>query len=131
MGKLKLKKLAKNKTLLIGVALVVLIVLFIALRPSDKADAPAATREFNLQIVGGELTPRLEKLTAYEGQNLVFKVTSDTADELHIHGYDQSLELQPNEAAELEFKADKTGRFEVELHKADLQLTALEVQPEP
>jgi hypothetical protein len=39
--------------------------------------------------------------------------------ELHLHGYDVEREGGPGRKAEVRFKADLTGRFEIEDHEAE------------
>jgi hypothetical protein len=55
-------------------------------------------------------------------------VTSDAADEVHVHGFDLTTALSPGQAAQLEFVADRAGIFEIELHDAGTVLTRLQVQ---
>ena len=57
------------------------------------------------------------------------RVTSDTDDEVHIHGYERRLEVRPGQAAELRFVADLPGVFEVELERSGRRLLDLEVRP--
>jgi anion-transporting ArsA/GET3 family ATPase len=59
------------------------------------------------------------------------QITSDEADEVHLHGYDLHAELQPGIAAHLRFTADKSGRFELELHRRHHSIGVLEVYPSP
>ncbi len=73
-------------------------------------------------VVMGE--PRVEVAL---GEMVTLVVTSDTADEVHVHGYDLYLDLEPGVSAQLEFVADVPGIFEVELEDARLLLTDLEV----
>jgi hypothetical protein len=58
---------------------------------------------------------------------VVLTVTSDVADEVHIHGYDHTLQLQANEPATLEFIAHIPGTFEIELEDSHQLLAELEV----
>ncbi|MEO5839900.1 MAG: hypothetical protein ABIQ73_16145 [Acidimicrobiales bacterium] len=62
------------------------------------------------------------------GQTVVIKVTSDVADEVHLHGYDKKADAAPGTVATITFVADKPGVFEVELEKKGLKLFELEVQ---
>jgi heme/copper-type cytochrome/quinol oxidase subunit 2 len=59
---------------------------------------------------------------------VTIEVTSDTADEVHLHGYDIEKELVPGKVTTLSFVADQTGIFEVELHKANVVILHLQVQ---
>ena len=64
-----------------------------------------------------------------KGDLVTLTVTSDVADELHLHGYDLHLRLFPDRPATLSFEARRTGRFSAELHKAGVELTTLEIYP--
>lgn len=64
-----------------------------------------------------------------EGQKVVIKTTADITDEVHLHGYDISTDVKPGEVATLEFTADKTGRFPVELEKIKKDIGVIEVYP--
>ena len=64
-----------------------------------------------------------------KGDAVELTVTSDAADELHLHGYDLTLKLQPGKPATLKFVADRTGRFGAELHHAGADVVTLEIYP--
>ena len=64
-----------------------------------------------------------------QGQKVMLKITSDTADDAHFHGYDLSKPVLPGQEAIIEFTADKTGRFELELEKSAKSLGFIEVYP--
>jgi len=61
------------------------------------------------------------------GTAVTLVVTSDVADEVHVHGYDIEKELTPGTPATLRFDATVAGVFEVELHHADTVLLRLQV----
>jgi hypothetical protein len=86
------------------------------------------TVSVTLQFSGGKLVGPAT-ITAREGDAISLTVTSDKADELHLHGYDLELTLRPGEPATLKFAATHTGRFTYELHHADIELGTLEVYP--
>ncbi len=71
--------------------------------------------------------PQVTKLI--QGQKVLINITSDTADEVHFHGYDLSIELEANKAGEISFTATQTGRFEFELHSTKQTLGIIEVYP--
>jgi heme/copper-type cytochrome/quinol oxidase subunit 2 len=62
------------------------------------------------------------------GSPVTLVVTSDVADEVHLHGYDIEKELTPGTPATLQFTATLSGVFEVELHKANVVLVRLQVE---
>jgi hypothetical protein len=68
-------------------------------------------------------------MEAHEGDAVVVEITSDTRDELHLHGYDLRAQIMPGEPTRLSFRATRTGRFGLELHVAHSELGALEVYP--
>lgn len=57
------------------------------------------------------------------------RVTSDVADEVHVHGYDRRAAVAAGATAEVSFVADLPGVFEVELENSKKRLLSLEVQP--
>ncbi len=73
---------------------------------------------------------RIEAERRYEvsfGDTVELRVTSDVADEVHLHGYDLYLQLQPGAEAVLTFEANLPGVWEAELHDANRELFQLEV----
>jgi len=106
--------------------------LWVFFRPQAPASAkPAATETvFELVLAQGRLVSGLAVLRVRQGERLTVRVSSDSADELHLHGYDLRARVSPEAAAVLQFTADRTGRFGLELHKAHRELGALEVYPQ-
>ncbi len=99
--------------------------------PSIATSPVPATQEvtqLTLVLEDGEVTgdTPLARLTA--GRPVRLTVTSDVADELHVHGVDETLDLEPGEPSVLEFTPGSPGRFEVELHEASRVLTRLQVR---
>lgn len=97
--------------------------------PSPSA-SPADTADVNvdIEIAGEEVSPPPGRTEVELGQTVRITVTSDEADELHLHGYDLSAAVGPDEEGVLEFTADQSGIFELETHDSGLVLTQLVVQ---
>jgi hypothetical protein len=100
----------------------------------DSALAPtlAAVSDvmhIDLVVAHGRLVSGPAVVKAKKNDHLVLSITSDAADELHVHGINLYLKLEPGQRASLDFVASRTGRFTYELHHADLELGALEVYP--
>ncbi len=55
-------------------------------------------------------------------------VTSDVVDEVHLLGYDIKGDVGPDTAALLEFVADTTGSFDLELTDEEVTLLEIEVR---
>ncbi len=89
---------------------------------------PAMTAEWVVRQGRRESGPAVVVLKA--GDEVELRVTSDSNDELHLHGYDLSLPLRAGQTGSLRFRAQHSGRFELELHHRHLELAALEVRPE-
>lgn len=103
-----------------------------AAAPAEPSNAAtAAPVEFDLTVAGGKLVSGPAGIQVAKGTQVTLRIRSDRADELHLHGYDLHVRIAAGTPAELRFTADKTGRFEYELHHAHLDLGAIEVRPEP
>ena len=69
-------------------------------------------------VAGGKITPNTQTVKAKQGQTVMVTVTSDEADELHVHGYEKEIELQPGKPGSVTFTADTKGTFEIETHES-------------
>ena len=68
-------------------------------------------------------------LTFKEGETVRFRVRHDEAEEVHVHGYDISKDLEPGKTETVAFKATITGIFEIELEGSGTLLAQLKVVP--
>ncbi len=71
----------------------------------------------------------VKALTFKQGETVRFRVRNDTAEEVHIHGYDIKKELEPGKVETVSFKATITGIFEIELEGSGTLLAQLKVVP--
>jgi hypothetical protein len=78
-------------------------------------------------VAGGKVTPAPAPVDVKLGSTIAIEVTSDVADEIHVHGYDKTLQLEPGKPGRLELAATIPGQFEVELENAQLLLFNLRV----
>lgn len=63
------------------------------------------------------------------GDRVRIEVTSDAADEVHVHGYDLTGDIEAGVTTRIDMVADKAGQWEIELHEAGIVLTTLRVNP--
>lgn len=82
-----------------------------------------------LRVADGALVEGPSLIRVQQGDPVHIVVESDRDDEFHLHGYDLALPLAAGAPGELQFTADRSGRFTYELHATHLELGALEVLP--
>jgi hypothetical protein len=95
--------------------------------PSPPAPPPPA----NVRIVvrGGEPVGGVRNVTVSKGRQVVLIVTSDVADEVHLHGYNLKRDVAPGSPARLPFRSTIVGTVEVELEQRGLPLARITTQP--
>jgi ABC-type glycerol-3-phosphate transport system substrate-binding protein len=68
-----------------------------------------------------------EQSEVAQGSLVQILVTSDVKDEVRLEGYDIKADVAPDTAALLEFVADTTGTFDLELYDEEVILLEIEV----
>jgi hypothetical protein len=101
--------------------------------PATTAEPPATTAapdtvQLDYVVVGGK-PQGIARDSVDRGQTVAITVTSDVADEVHVHGYDLMADVAPGVPATIRFEADAPGRFEIELEDTGVQVAELEVRP--
>lgn len=99
-----------------------------ATSPSAAASTPAVDQQITVTITKRKVNPPTGRVTVGKGELVRITVTSDVPDELHVHGYDLGARLPAGAPGSVEFRADKTGLFEVETHETGLVLFQLVVR---
>ena len=61
------------------------------------------------------------------GDNVILRLTSDSDEDYHVHGYDLEQKVAAGVEAQFEFKADMAGDFEVESHVTNKVYVVLHV----
>lgn len=92
----------------------------------EKLAKPATP---TIVIRNGKPVGGVEELEFSAGDEIRFRVSSNRADEVHVHGYDVEEEIPAGGSATLAFPADIEGIFEVELHGSETQIAELRVNP--
>jgi len=80
-----------------------------------------------IEVVGGEPVGGSQTVEVPAGDDVTIRVTADTVDEIHVHGYDLTAAVGPDAPAEIAFAAEIPGQFEVELHESGALLVQLVV----
>ena len=142
---------------LFAAALVVAVAAFVLLQPNDEDEPTRSTSQPTtetageqptdsaaeepapppkpkpevtlIRIRGGEPVGGEAEVTVKNGETIRLSISSDVADEVHVHGYDLSKEIAPGKPVRFRFKADIEGLFEVELEQRGVPIAQLEVRP--
>lgn len=93
----------------------------------SAAPSPAASDTIDVGYAGGAVTGDTGRVKVPLGEMVTINVTSDVADEAHLHGYDLSEPIAPGETVTLTFTASIPGVFELELEDIGKQLLSLQV----
>lgn len=137
------------RLLIVLAALAALAVAFVLLRPKDRDGAtPTATalstREAEttstaepqpdparlvVTIRDGRPVDGIVRVSVRKDDTVLVTVRSNVADHVHVHGYDLVAPVEPGRPAQLRFRADLTGRFELELEGTHRQIAQLTVLP--
>jgi hypothetical protein len=143
-----------RRLLIVAAAVAVAAVLFVVLRPGDDGEAtqagtttttststtttpepppalPPPPRVVRVRIVvnGGKPVGGVRNVTVAKGRRVMLFVTSDVADEVHLHGYNVMRDVAPGEPAVLTFRATIVGTVEVELEQRGVPLARITTKP--
>ena len=84
-------------------------------QPEQPAEPPVT----RINVKGGVIAGDVKSIEVAKGDTVRIVVSSDVADEIHLHGYDIEKEAAPGKPARFKFKADVEGAFELESHVAE------------
>jgi len=101
--------------------------------PSESATEPEVPKpaKARIKVEAGTVNGAPDRLPVVVGQTVRITITSDVAEELHVHGVEELLALPAGEKQTLEFVVPAEpgpGLYEVELEGSSLLLFQLEVQ---
>ena len=135
---------------LLATTVLAAVVLFLVLRPGDEQPTQSATNTsetatstdtgatttvetpsaVRIRIQArGDGSGSIRRVTIERDQRVTLIVSSDVADEVHVHGYDLMAEVAPGSHARISFEASVPGRFDVELESRAIQIAELRVSP--
>lgn len=77
----------------------------------------------------GEPVDGIAELEFDAGEEVRFRVASDQAEEIHVHGYDISKDVPAGGTVEFAFPAELEGIYEAELEELGVQIAELQINP--
>jgi len=96
---------------------------------STSTSTPAEPAVRTINVVNGQPEGGIKTISYDKGDQVRLKVSSDVADEIHVHGYDLMKDVEKGGSVQFSFTANIEGRFEIELENAGTQIANLEVDP--
>ncbi len=94
---------------------------------STPADQPVVVE---VSIKDGEATPQGDRVQVKVGQEVTLKVTSDAAEEIHVHSDpERTYQVKPGTTLEKSLTLDKPGQVAVEAHMLGVTVVQLVVRP--
>lgn len=88
-----------------------------------SADVPT------IVVRNGEPVGGIKELEYSAGEQVRFRVSSDEAEEIHVHGYDFSQNVPAGGTIEFDFPAELEGIYEAELEEQGVQIAELRINP--
>ena len=118
-----------QRFVVLGLAVVVLVVAVVVIGTGGSSDStkdagPTTVVVKNAQPVGG-----VKDVTFKKGGTVDLTVKSDTADEVHFHGYDVHKDVDKGGSVHFSFPASIEGKFIVELEDHKQTLANVTVAP--
>ena len=77
----------------------------------------SAEVSLSIAIQARKVDPSQKTIRATQGQTLDLTFTADEMVELHLHGYDRLVTVQPGSVAVMRLHANIPGRFAIEGHR--------------
>jgi hypothetical protein len=113
---------------LLGVAVVIVVAAAVVIGTGGSSDVksagPTTIEVKNAKPVGGVKT-----ITYKKGKTIDLTIKSDTADEVHFHGYDVHREVKAGGRVNFTMPATIDGEFVVELEDHKQTLANVKVEP--
>jgi Multicopper oxidase len=96
--------------------LIVMAVVGLIIFSPAQTFAQEPTR-FSIAIQARKVDPSQKTIRVTQGQAVELAFKADEMVEVHLHGYDQLLTVQPGSPAVMRVQAKTAGRFAIEAHR--------------
>jgi hypothetical protein len=116
----------RNQVIIIAVVVVTFVVVGGVLI-SRQTGGGGQSRTFNFVVTGDKMVP--SAASAKQGDIITMSVTTDRAEEIHLHGFDLKFEGEAGKKVTKTFKADRTCDCEIEIEDTSTHLGNLTVSP--
>jgi FtsP/CotA-like multicopper oxidase with cupredoxin domain len=114
---------------LLAGAVVIVVIAVIVIGGGSDDNTKTASGPQSITVVDGKPEGGVKTITYNKGDTVDLTIKSDTADEVHIHGYDVHKDVEKGGSVHFSFPAKIDGKFVVELENAGEQIASLQVEP--
>jgi FtsP/CotA-like multicopper oxidase with cupredoxin domain len=122
--------MGRNQRLgLLAVAIVIIVIVAVLVGGGSNDSSKTSSGPQTVTVVNGKPQGGIKTITYKKGDTVDLTVKSDTADEIHIHGYDFHKDVPKGGTVHFSFPASIEGRFVIELENAGQQIASLQVEP--
>jgi hypothetical protein len=98
-------------------------------KAAPEAEKPGDAEVPTIVVKNGEPVGGVQELDFNAGDQIRFRVSSDTAEEIHVHGYDIAKDVPAGGTVEFDFPAELEGIYEAELEGLGVQIAELRINP--
>ncbi len=122
-----------KRAAMLAVLVAVIVVAFVIAKnggsgSNDRTTSNAASgAPVVIHLVNGRPQGGIRKITVNKGRRVRFKVISDVADEIHVHGYNLHQDVRKGGSVSFDFPATIEGIFDIELESRSEQIASLQV----
>jgi hypothetical protein len=114
---------------LLGIAVVIAIVAAVIIIGSGGSDETASSGPVTIEVKDAKPVGGVKTVTYHKGDTIDITVESDTADEVHFHGYDVGKDVEAGGSVQFKMPATIEGEFEMELEEHKEQIASVKVEP--
>lgn len=116
---------------LLGAAVVVVVVAAIVIATTGGSSSSSSTTSgpVTIQVRHEKPVGGIQHIDVKKGGQVRFTVHSDSAQEIHVHGYDFHKDVPAGGKVSFSFPAKIDGSFVIELEEPGVQIAALKVSP--
>jgi hypothetical protein len=118
-----------QRLVLLGLAALVVVVAGVAIGTGGSSSSTRSAGPTTITVRGAKPVGGVKDVTFKKGSSVDLTITSDTADEVHFHGYDVHKDVTKGGSVHFEFPATIEGKFIVELERHKQTLANVTVAP--
>ena len=114
---------------LLGVAAVIAVVAVVLIGSGGTDDSTTSSGPTTITVKDAKPVGGIKKVTYKKGGTIDLTIKSDTADEVHFHGYDVHKDVTKGGSVRFKIPASITGEFIVELEEHKQTIANVTVNP--